>query len=90
MVLILSALLLAGFLAYIFWKGPRKILSPIPPQPDFQVIYQTPLPTREQVPGTPTVTPKAKTVLPTATVRPTLNLSPTVKVSTASPTKKAN
>lgn len=81
--LILVLVLVIGMAAvYLLSKRNDKILSPIPAEPNFQVIYNTPIPSITET-STPSATPKGQKA-PTATPKPKATATPTA-TSTATP-----
>jgi hypothetical protein len=73
--LILILILVIGMAAiYFLSKRGDKILSPIPAEPNFQVIYNTPIPSPETI-STPSATPKGQKV-PTVTSKPKATVTP--------------
>src|SRR3989337_1937828 len=67
---------------YLFFKSREKIVSPVPLQPTFEVVFFTPTPVPASPTSTPSATPRAGRT-PTVTPRPT---GPTVTGKTSSPT----
>ncbi len=65
-------------------RGNKKIISPIPPKPSFEVIFYTPSPLPATPTSTPSATPKVKKT-PSPTPKTATNSA--VKVS-PSPTAK--
>ncbi len=84
--LILFLIIIAG-VGFLFIQGKKKLVSPIPSEPTFEVIFYTPTPGQTTPTSTPSATPKVK--LPTSTPKPSpkTTVSPTVK-ATVSPTVK--
>lgn len=85
----------AGLMAYGFLAN-KKLLSPVPPAPDFQIIYQTPVPTAEPASVSLTLTPKVRPSptsvppKPAVSAKPSVNISPAVKISTPSSARKTD
>lgn len=72
-ILLLGAAVLA---VYFFLTGRKKLLSPLPEAPAFEVIFYTPTPEPESI-STPSATPKT-TPKPTqpAKPKPSVTLAP--------------
>lgn len=93
--IVLGILILAGASFYFLSSSSRKMVSPIPPQPSFEIIFYTPTPIPTEEPATPSATPKGKKA-PTATVKPTVtkasesptSVSPTKAQISTTPTVK--
>ncbi len=73
--LVVILLITAGGI-YMWFKGNQKIISPVPPQPSFEVIFYTPTPAPVTPTSTPSATPKVK-----PTTAPTKAPIPAVKVT---------
>lgn len=80
--ILIVLLILAGI--FLFSRFGKKIVSPVPPEPDFKVIYYTPTP-EQSLTSTPSATPKIKSsptsetkIKPTVTSKPTPSVSATV------------
>lgn len=95
LVIIVTLVILGGL--YFWFKGRSKLVSPVPAEPDFEVIFYTPTPSETLPTSTPSATPKVKQVASptpqatTPTVKKTASPSATVKASpkaTATPTVK--
>jgi hypothetical protein len=84
LLIIFGIIVLVITVVLFIMKGDRKIISPIPPKPDFEVIFQTPVPSFTEPTSTPSATPKLKKAVSTITVKPSTN--PTSNPS-LSPTK---
>lgn len=77
--------IIAGGVIFFFATGKNELISPLPKQPSFEVVFYTPTPGAVTPTATPSATPKVK---PTAA--PTKALSPTPKVtSIATPSATA-
>ncbi len=76
--LLVVILLIAAGGIYMWFKGSQKIISPVPPQPSFEVIFYTPTPAPVTPTSIPSVTPRVK-----PTTVPTKAPTPTVKVTSA-------
>lgn len=85
-VLLVFILIVAG--ALIFVGGRKNLVSPIPKEPTFKVIFYTPTPEPVTPTSTPSATPKVKTASTatpkpspkdTGTPTPKATVSPTVK-----------
>lgn len=63
---------------YLWFKGSQKIISPVPPQPSFEVIFYTPTPAPVTPTSSPSATPKVK-----PTIAPVKVPSTTPKVTSA-------
>ncbi len=94
-VLIGIILVVAGVI-FFFSRNKKELISPIPKQPSFEVIFTTPTPGQATPTSTPSATPKVKATVvpspkPTKAVTPSpstsLGTSPTGK-TTPSPTVK--
>jgi hypothetical protein len=92
LLLIIIILLLLSVGLYLFLQGQKKLVSPVPSKPSFELIFYTPTPGETIPTSTPSATPKVKkTGSPTGTPKPTFKISitptakPTVK-TTPSPT----
>lgn len=90
-VLILMVFLIIGYGAYLAFGQNKKVLSPIPAKPDFELIFYSPTPSESVPTMTPTVTPKQKkgtAAAPTpTTAAKSSSPTPTVK-ATPKPTVK--
>lgn len=91
-VIVLFAVILSVVIGsiYLIFSGKKQIISPVPAQPAFEVIFYTPTPGPVTPTSTPSATPKPKKVQPTATPVKT-SPTPSVKVTgavTPSPTVK--
>lgn len=87
-ILVVLILIVVG--VFLWLAGSKKLVSPVPPKPSFEVIFYTPTPGPVTPSATPSATPKGKKAptntpkpSPKATIAPTVK--PTVKAS-ASPT----
>lgn len=88
--LVVIAGIIIGVVVFLFIKSSRKLISPVPPKPNFEVIFYTPTPGPVSPSATPSATPKVKKALtPTASPKATASatVKPTVKAS-PSPTTK--
>lgn len=82
-VIVLFAVILSVVIGsiYFIFSGKKQIISPVPAQPAFEVIFYTPTPGPVTPTSTPSATPKVK-----PTTAPTKKPTPTAKVtSTATP-----
>lgn len=68
-------------LIYLFIKGKNKLVSPVPKEPSFQVIYYTPTPGATTPTSTPSATPKPKKT-------PTLTKTEATPSATSNPSPK--
>jgi len=75
---------------YLWLVGKSKVISPIPEEPSFEMIFYTPTPAESELTSSPSATPKDEgTPKPTAkpTAKPTVK--PTVEKEEApTPTEK--
>ena len=76
--LLVVILLIALSGIFLWFKGSQKIISPVPPQPSFEVIFYTPTPLHVTPTLVPSATPKVK-----PTIVPTKGPTPTAKVTSA-------
>ncbi|MCL4339345.1 hypothetical protein M1271_06685 [Patescibacteria group bacterium] len=87
-IIIILLVIIGGSLLFI--KSRAKMVSPVPPQPNFQVIYYTPTPGTTSPTSTPSATPKVKsptsTPVPKPKVSPTKEVQPSPTSQSASPT----
>lgn len=78
-IILVLVLIIGMAVIYFLSKRGDKILSPIPSEPNFQVIYNTPVPSIVSI-STPSATPKGQkvpTVTPKPKVTPTPKATPT-------------
>ena len=80
-IFLVSVLLIIAGGIFIYLKGKKSLVSPVPEEPTFKVVFYTPTPEPTLQASTPSATPKVK---PTNTPAP----KPTAK--TPSPTPKAS
>ena len=83
-VILLVIVTLVGGAAYFLLNKKDKFLSPVPPEPDFEVIFYTPTPRPITPSSTPSATPKVKKSVPTSTpkpVKPTATATPETQPS---------
>lgn len=89
---VIALLLISGFGVFVWTKGSSQIVSPVPAQPDFQVIFVTPTLAPVSPTSTPSATPKVKKTAPSATPKPTAattgSISPTKTSVSVTPTAK--
>jgi hypothetical protein len=86
-ILIPVVLCIAVVAGVIFYSSKsKKLLSPLPEAPDFEVVFYTPVPEGTTPTSTPSATPKGQKSGSTPTVKPTNkpSVSPTAKQSTPS------
>lgn len=93
-VAILLLIFIVGGGLFLYLKSKEKLVSPVPSQPNFQVIFYTPTPGETTPTSTPSATPKAKqpTKAPTETPKPE-EPSPTLEEKeepTATPISEPN
>lgn len=74
LILIVFVLAISGIAYFVFGKS-SSIVSPVPAEPSFKVIYYTPTPGPITPSSTPSATPKVKA---TSAPVPTTKVSPTV------------
>lgn len=85
---IITGVIIVGGVIFFFATRKNELISPVPKQPSFEVVFTTPTLGPVTPTSTPSATPKAKaTVIPSPKPTKGLTPSPTGKAS-PSPTTK--
>ena len=87
----IGVILVVAGVIFFFSRNKKELISPIPKQPSFEVIFTTPTPGQATPASTPSATPRAKaTVVPSPKPTKGATPSPTGKATTPTPTVKTS
>jgi hypothetical protein len=74
-IICLGILLLLGGIYWFFVANKSNMVSPLPPNPSYEIIFNTPTAGPTEAISTPSATPKVKTGVPSVTIKPSVKPS---------------